>query len=104
MNDTLRYRVNAAECLSGAERCEPPYRHLTLAIAFSWLSWHAIRKPWTNFSRIGARSQRIIRIDGRRTMKACILALMLGFALAGTGLVLNRQLPLAAATCIDGGC
>jgi hypothetical protein len=38
MNDAQRYRTNAAECLSAAERCEPPYRGLTLAIAASWLS------------------------------------------------------------------
>jgi hypothetical protein len=38
MNDAQRYRMNAAECLSAAERCEPPYRSLTLAIAASWLS------------------------------------------------------------------
>jgi hypothetical protein len=30
--------MNAAECLSAAERCEPRYRGLTLAIAASWLS------------------------------------------------------------------
>jgi hypothetical protein len=38
MNDAQRYRMNAAECLSAAERCELPYRGLTLAIAASWLS------------------------------------------------------------------
>jgi hypothetical protein len=38
MDDAQRYRMNAAECLSAAERCEPPYRDLTLAIAASWLS------------------------------------------------------------------
>jgi hypothetical protein len=38
LNDAQRYRMNAAECLSAAERCEPPYRSLTLAIAASWLS------------------------------------------------------------------
>jgi hypothetical protein len=38
MNDAQRYRINAAECLSAAERCEPAYRSLTLAIAASWLS------------------------------------------------------------------
>jgi hypothetical protein len=32
------YRMNAAECLSAAERCDPAYRGLTLAIAASWLS------------------------------------------------------------------
>jgi hypothetical protein len=38
MNDAQRYRMNAAECLSAAERCGPAYRDLTLAIAASWLS------------------------------------------------------------------
>jgi hypothetical protein len=38
MNDAQRYRTNAAECLSAAERCGPPYRGLTLTIAASWLS------------------------------------------------------------------
>jgi hypothetical protein len=38
MDDAQRYRTNAAECLSAAERCEPPYSSLTLAIAASWLS------------------------------------------------------------------
>jgi hypothetical protein len=33
-----RYRTNAAECLSAAERCDSPYRGLTLAMAASWLS------------------------------------------------------------------
>jgi hypothetical protein len=38
MNDAQRYRVNAAECISAAERYELPYRDRTLAIAESWLS------------------------------------------------------------------
>jgi hypothetical protein len=38
MTDAQRYRMNAAECLSAAERCEPLYRGLTVAIAASWLS------------------------------------------------------------------
>ncbi len=38
MNDAQRYRMNAAECLSAAQRCDPTYRGLTLAIAASWLS------------------------------------------------------------------
>jgi hypothetical protein len=38
MDDVQRYRMNAAECLSAAERCGPAYRDLTLAIAASWLS------------------------------------------------------------------
>jgi hypothetical protein len=38
MNDAQRYRLNAAECLSAVERCGPPYRGLTLAIAASWVS------------------------------------------------------------------
>jgi hypothetical protein len=38
MTDAQRYRMNAAECLSAAERCGPAYRRLTLAIAEKWLS------------------------------------------------------------------
>jgi hypothetical protein len=38
MKDAQRYRMNAAECRSAAERCGPAYRDLTLAIAASWLS------------------------------------------------------------------
>jgi hypothetical protein len=38
MNDAQRYRANAAECLSAAERCGPSYRGLTLEIAASWLA------------------------------------------------------------------
>jgi hypothetical protein len=38
MNDVQRYRVNAEECLSAAERCEQPYRRPALAIAEAWLS------------------------------------------------------------------
>jgi hypothetical protein len=38
MKDAQQYRMNAAECLSAAERCGPSYRRLTLAIAASWLS------------------------------------------------------------------
>jgi hypothetical protein len=37
MTDAQRYRMNAAECLSAAERCQPSYRRLTLAIASTWL-------------------------------------------------------------------
>jgi hypothetical protein len=36
MNDVQRYRVNAEECLSAAERCEQPYRRPALAIAEAW--------------------------------------------------------------------
>jgi hypothetical protein len=38
MKDARRYRMNAAECLSAAGRCEPAYRDLTFAIAEAWLS------------------------------------------------------------------
>jgi hypothetical protein len=38
MNDAQRYRMNAAEYLSAAERCEPAYRDLTFALAEAWLS------------------------------------------------------------------
>jgi hypothetical protein len=38
MSDAQRYRMNAAECLAAAERCEQPYRRLTLSIAATWLT------------------------------------------------------------------
>jgi hypothetical protein len=38
MNDTQRYRTNAAECLSAAERRESPYRSFAFTIAAYWLS------------------------------------------------------------------
>jgi hypothetical protein len=38
MNDVHRYRMNAAECLSAAERCGPAYRNLTVSIAETWLA------------------------------------------------------------------
>jgi hypothetical protein len=38
MNDAQRYRMNAAECISAAERCESTYRDLTFAVAEAWLS------------------------------------------------------------------
>jgi hypothetical protein len=38
MNDARRYRLNAAECLSAAQTCAPPYRGLALDMATSWLA------------------------------------------------------------------
>jgi hypothetical protein len=38
MSDAQRYRTNAAGCFAAAERCERPYRRLTLLIAETWLS------------------------------------------------------------------
>jgi hypothetical protein len=38
MTDAQRYRMNAVECLSAAERCGPPYRDLTVSIAETWLA------------------------------------------------------------------
>jgi hypothetical protein len=41
MNDSRRFRMNAAECLLAAKTCEPPYRGLILAVA---TSWHALAR------------------------------------------------------------
>jgi hypothetical protein len=38
MNDAQRYRMNAAECISAAERCDSTYRDLTFDVAEAWLS------------------------------------------------------------------
>jgi hypothetical protein len=60
--------------------------------------------PLGRGQRCQANRPKCIRFDGRRTVKAYILALTLGFALAGTGLMLTRQLPATLAACIDRGC
>jgi hypothetical protein len=38
MNQAQRYRMNAAECLSAAERRGSPYQSLAFTIAAYWLS------------------------------------------------------------------
>jgi hypothetical protein len=38
MDDAQRYRINAADCLSAAERCGPAYCDLTVSIAETWLA------------------------------------------------------------------
>jgi hypothetical protein len=38
MNDAQRHRMNAAECLSAAERRGSPYRSFAFAMAAYWLS------------------------------------------------------------------
>jgi hypothetical protein len=38
MNDAQCYRMNAAECLSAAERCGPDYHDLTVCMAETWLA------------------------------------------------------------------
>jgi hypothetical protein len=57
MNDAQRYRMNAAECLSAAERCEPQYRGLTLAIAASWLSLARQQKAMDELLAIWRKAQ-----------------------------------------------
>jgi hypothetical protein len=52
MNDAQRYRLNAAECLSAAERCEPAYRDLTFAIAEAWLSMARQQEAMVGFFAI----------------------------------------------------
>jgi hypothetical protein len=37
-DDAQRYRMNAAQCLSAAERCGPAYRDLTICMAETWLA------------------------------------------------------------------
>jgi hypothetical protein len=50
MDDPQRYRMNAAECLSAAERCAPPFRGLTLAIAASWRAMDELLAIWSQAS------------------------------------------------------
>jgi hypothetical protein len=67
MDDAQRYRMNAGECLSAAERCGAAYRDLKLAIAASWLSLarqqEAMDELLTIWSK--ARSARSTASSGR---------------------------------------
>jgi hypothetical protein len=54
MSDAQRYRMNAAEFIFAAKRCESPYRRLTLSIAETWLS---LARHEEAFSRSGAKPQ-----------------------------------------------
>jgi hypothetical protein len=105
MNDARRYRINAAQCLSAAEQRASPYRRLAFTVAPYWLSLERQQEDRGRPSReLQYASKHIFQEDRRHTMKAYILALTLGFALAGTGLVLVRQPPATVAACIDRGC
>jgi hypothetical protein len=66
MNDAQRYRMNAAECLSAAERCEPPYRGLTLAIAASWLSLARQQKARDELLAIWSEASTVTLADTSR--------------------------------------
>jgi hypothetical protein len=64
MNDARRYRMNAAECLSAAQRCGPAYRDLTVSIAETWLSlarhqdaMDELLATWSDASPSGYRYQ-----------------------------------------------
>jgi hypothetical protein len=54
MNDAQHYRMNAAECLSAAERSKPPYRRLTFAVATSWLLLERQQKALDELVAIGS--------------------------------------------------
>jgi hypothetical protein len=58
MDDAQRYRMNAGECLSAAERCGAAYRDLPLAIAASWLSLARQQEAMDDSARSTASSGR----------------------------------------------
>jgi hypothetical protein len=73
MNDARRYRMNAAECLSAAQRCGPAYRDLTVSIAETWLAlarhqdaMDELLATWSDaqFIRIPAPIRIAVRIAG----------------------------------------
>jgi hypothetical protein len=68
MNDAQRYRMNAAECLSAAERCEPPYRGLTLAVAASWLSLARQQKAMDELLAIWSEARTVTLADTSRAL------------------------------------
>jgi hypothetical protein len=57
VDDAQRYRVNAAEWLSAAERCEPAYRDLTFAITVFWLSLARHQEALDDLLRIWSKAQ-----------------------------------------------
>jgi hypothetical protein len=89
VNDARRYRLNAAECLSAAERCQLSYRRLAFTIAAYWLALarqqKAVDELLANCSTLPSASSDVHPMYGRGAVKAYILAPTLGFALAGTG-------------------
>jgi hypothetical protein len=89
MNDAQRYRMNAAECLSAAERCGPAYRDLTLAIAASCLSLPVTRRPWTSFSQFGAKHSPRRQSGCLSSFPATLLAI--GLLSAGSNFHLKRR-------------
>jgi hypothetical protein len=56
MDDVRRYRMNAAECFSAAQRYEPAYRGLTLAIAATWTSLARRQKTMDKFLAIWSKA------------------------------------------------
>jgi hypothetical protein len=63
MSDAQRYRMNAVECLSAAERSGPPYRSLTFAIAASWLSLAREQEAMDELL--------VVEVDARRAYADC---------------------------------
>ena len=57
MIDVQRYRANAAECLSAAERSAADFRGLTLAIAASWLSLARQQQTMDDLLAIWSKAQ-----------------------------------------------
>jgi hypothetical protein len=57
MKDTQRYRMNAAECLSAAERRESPYRSRAFTIAAYWLSLARHREAMDGLLTIWSKAQ-----------------------------------------------
>jgi hypothetical protein len=56
MNDAQRYRMNAVECLSAAERRVSPYHNLAFIIAASWLSLARQQETMVELFAIGSNA------------------------------------------------
>jgi hypothetical protein len=63
MDDAQRYRMNAAECLSAAERCGPGYRALTLIIAASRLTLARHQEAMDELLTIWSKAQSAVPIQ-----------------------------------------
>ena len=61
LNDAQRYRMNAAECLSSAERRQSPYRLIAVSRSPQQpigCYWASNRRPWTGFLRLRSLPRR----------------------------------------------
>jgi hypothetical protein len=71
MNDAQRYRMNAAECLSAAERRQSPYRSFAFTMAAYWLSLARHQEAVESLLGNGSEAQDFHRSGAYRREAIC---------------------------------